>query len=144
MSGQSKHYKDKGFARGYISSGKNEQELKNLGEDILKAAKDALAQGAEEVVQEAKGRCPVYDGRDRRVIKGALRDSIRSEKLRDGAAYKITADARAQDGMFYGQMVEFSPKINHPFLYPALDAHKDAIKTSIVEAIKAACRRHGK
>ena len=120
------------------------QELRELGEDVLQAAKDALAAGADEVMQEAKGRCPVYEGRDKRVRKGALRDSIKLKKLRGGTAYKISADARAADGMFYGQIVEFSPKINRPFLYPALDAHKDAIKASIVDAIKAACRRHGK
>ena len=54
-----------------------------------------------------------------------------------------TADAQAKDGMFYGQIVEFSPKINRPFLYPALDAHKESLKASIIEAIRAACRRHG-
>ena len=144
MPGRSKHYKDKGFSRGYMSTGKTTQELKNLGADVLKAAKDALAVGADEVMQEAKGRCPVYEGRDARAVKGALRDSIHLKKQKNGTAYKISADARARDGLYYGQIVEFSPKINHPFLYPALDAHKDAIKTSIVEAIKAACRRHGK
>ena len=140
----SKHYKDKGFSRGYMSSGKTVQELKLLGEDVLNAAKEALATGADEVMQEAKGRCPVYEGRDSRVVKGALRDSIHLEKKKSGTAYKISADARAKDGMYYGQIVEFSPLINRPFLYPALDAHKDAIKASIVDAIKAACGRHGK
>ena len=140
----SKHDKDKGFSRGYMSTGKTSQELQLLGEDVLKAAKEALAAGADEVLQEAKGRCPVYEGRDARVVKGALKDSLHLEKQKDGTAYKISADARAKDGMYYGQIVEFSPKINRPFLYPALDAHKDAIKASIVEAIKAACRGHGK
>lgn len=84
----SKHYKDKGFSRGYMSTGKTVQELRELGEDVLQAAKDALAAGADEVMQEAKGRCPVYEGRDKRVRKGALRDSIKLKKLRGGTAYR--------------------------------------------------------
>ena len=140
----SKHYKYKGFSRGYMSTGKTVQELRKLGEDVLQAAKDALAAGADEVMQEAKGRCPVYEGRDKRVRKGALRDSIKLKKLRGGTAYKISADARAADGMFYGQIVEFSPKINRPFLYPALDAHREEIREKIVAAVRTAYRRHGK
>ena len=66
------------------------------------------------------------------------------KKLRGGTAYKISADARAADGMFYGQIVEFSPKINRPFLYPALDAHREEIREKIVAAVRTACRRHGK
>lgn len=143
MSKRSKHYRDKGFSRGYMAGTSTTEELKELGADVLKAAKDALAAGADEVMQEAKGRCPVYEGWDHRVIKGALKDSIRLEKRNGGTVYTITADAQAKDGMFYGQIVEFSPKINRPFLYPALDAHKESLKASIIEAIRAACRRHG-
>ena len=54
----------------------SEEILKELGENATEAAKSALAEGAELVMKEAKERCPVYTGNDRRVVKGALRDSI--------------------------------------------------------------------
>ena len=105
--------------RKYVSA---ETLLRGMGEEVLQAAKAALEKGAEEVVAEAKSRCPVYKGKDRRVTPGALRDSIHAEKKRNGTFYRISAGAQAQDGTAYGKLVEFSPKINKPFLYPALDA----------------------
>ena len=102
--------------------------LRQLGEDATSAAKAALAEGAEIVVAEAKNRCPVYDGNDKRVVKGALRDSIHKEKQKGGNEYRIVADAQAKDGMYYGTIVEYSPKINKPFLWPALDAKREEIK----------------
>ena len=59
-------------------------------------------------------------------------------------SWRIVADAKAQDGTAYGKLVEFSPKINQPFLYPALDAEREAIKKNIVEAVKTALRREGR
>lgn len=125
--------------RKYVST---ENLLRGMGEDVLKAAKEALAKGAEEVVAEAKSRCPVYKGKDKRVTPGALRDSIHAEKKRSGTLYRVTAGAKAPDGTAYGKLVEFSPKINKPFLYPALDARRDGVRRGIVEAVKAALRRN--
>jgi len=125
--------------RKYVST---QELLRGMGEDVLQAAKAALAKGAEEVVAEAKSRCPVYKGKDRRVTPGALRDSIHAEKKKSGTFYRISAGAQAQDGTAYGKLVEFSPKINKPFLYPALDARRDGIRRGIVEAVKAALRRN--
>lgn len=115
--------------------------LENMGEGVLEAGKKALAEGAEMVVQEAKTRCPVYKGNDHRVVPGALRDSICAIKKKGGAEYKITANAETKDGLKYGRLVEFSPRINKPFLYPAMDAKRDAVKEKIVDAVKAAVRR---
>ena len=115
--------------------------LKQLGEAATTAAKNALAEGVKMVVQEAKSRCPVYEGKDSRVVKGALRDSIHAEKRKGGAEYAIIADAQAQDGLFYGKVVEFSPKINKPFLYPALDAKRSEVQKKIVSAVKEAIRK---
>ena len=125
--------------RKYVST---ENLLRGMGENVLQAAKAALAKGAEEVVAEAKNRCPVYKGKDKRVTPGALRDSIHAEKKRSGTLYRVTAGAKAQDGTAYGKLVEFSPKINKPFLYPALDVRRDGIRRGIVEAVKAALRRN--
>ena len=115
--------------------------LKGLGDAATDAAKAALAEGAEIVVKEAKERCPVYDGDDPRVVKGALRESVHAVKEKGGAEYKIIADAQAQDGLFYGKIVEFSPKINKPFLYPAMDAKRKEVQEKIIRAVREAIRK---
>ena len=115
--------------------------LKELGEAAENAAIAALAEGAEIVIKETKERCPVYDGDDPRVVKGALRDSIHAEKQKGGKEYRIVADAQAQDGLYYGKIVEFSPKINKPFLYSAMDAKREAVKKKIIEAVREAIRK---
>ena len=126
------------MAKGYQSA---EEILRELGENATKAAKSALADGAEIVMQEARNRCPVYKGNDRRVVKGALRDSIHAVKQKGGAKYKIIADATSHDGIFYGKLVEFSPKINKPFMYPAMDARRDEVRNKIIDAVREALRR---
>ena len=92
-------------------------------------------------MKEAKERCPIYDGDDPRVVKGALRDSIHTVKEKGGKEYKIIADAQAQDGLYYGKIVEFSPKINKPFMYPAMDAKREVVKKKIVDAVREAIRK---
>ena len=126
------------MAKGWQSAG---DILKELGENATEAAKSALAEGAELVMKEAKERCPVYTGNDRRVVKGALKESIHAVKQKGGAKYKIIADAVSHDGIFYGKLVEFSPAINEPFMYPALDAQRETVKKLIVEAVREAVRK---
>lgn len=126
------------MAKGWQSS---EAILKELGENATEAAKSALAEGVELVMKEAKERCPVYTGNDRRVVKGALKESIHAVKQKGGAKYKIIADAVSHDGIFYGKLVEFSPAINQPFMYPALDAQRETVKKLIVEAVREAVRK---
>lgn len=65
----------------------SEEILKELGENATEAAKSALAEGAELVMKEAKERCPVYTGNDRRVVKGALKEFVHAVKLKGGAKY---------------------------------------------------------
>ena len=122
-----------GFERGSVSSGKGVSALKAMGDDVLAAAQVALAEGADLIVQEAKGRCPVRSGK--------LRESIRAVPSKDGTRIKIRADAKAKDGTYYGQYVEFSPKINRPFLYPAFDALRENVKSKITDAIREAIRK---
>ena len=126
------------MAKSYQSA---EEILRELGENATKAAKSALADGAEIVMQEARNRCPVYKGNDNRVVKGALRDSIHAVKQKGGAKYKIVADAVSHDGIFYGKLVEFSPAINKPFMYPAMDARRDEVRNKIIDAVREALRR---
>ena len=128
--------------RGFVSA---EKILSELSAEATAAAKAALERGADDVVAEAENRCPVYAGTDKRVVKGALRDSIHKRpRRRDGSVWRIAADAKSQDGVPYGVLVEFSPRINKPFLYPALDAKKDGIRSAIVDAVRTAIRRRGK
>ena len=75
------------------------------------------------------------------MVKGALRDSIHAVKFKGGAKYKIIADAVSHDGIFYGKLVEFSPAVNKPFMYPAMDARRDEVRNKIIEAVRRAVRR---
>ncbi len=120
-----------GFSRDTGNLGVNEtvRQLRELGEHVVEAAKASLAQGAADVVADAKSRCPVRTGN--------LRDSIKATPNRDGSSYKISANAQ-KDGFCYGQVVEFSPKINKPFLYPALEANIGRIYTNVRDSIRHA------
>lgn len=127
-------HRESSFARGKISV-KSEmvaEKLRALGEDILTAAKIELAIGADNIVQDAKSRVPVKTGK--------LRDSIKATELEDGIVYEFSANATNEKGIAYGQFVEFSPKINKPFLYPAIRANKKFIKRNIKIAVQEALR----
>lgn len=101
------------------------RQLRELGEEVVQAAKSAMAQSAAQVVEDAKNHCPVKTG--------ALRDSIKATKQQGGAAYKITS-------LYYGRIVELSPRINTPFLFPALDQNRERIRDNIQAAIRRALR----
>ena len=130
-----RRHRESTFQRGYENiAGVSEavRKLRMKGEHVLTAAKQALKEGADMIVQDAKSRCPVRTG--------ALKNSIKAESLEYGAAYEISADAKNQRGIAYGQFVEFSPN-GHPFLYPAFDAQKDAVKNHVKQAIDNAVAR---
>lgn len=101
------------------------RELRSIGNHIATAAKDAIKRGAEAVATDAKALCPVRTGK--------LRDSIKAER-QAGARYKVSS-------LWYGRIVEFSPKINKPFLMPALEQNRNGIRADIREAIRQALRR---
>lgn len=132
------HYNDLGFARGRMTPNRAIKELREWGEEVLKAAKAELKKGVDEVVADAKSRCPVRTGR--------LRDSIKAVSNKDGSVYWIQADAsvesrKSPSGRFYyGATVEFSPKINKPFMYPALEANRQRIYDNISAAISKTAR----
>ena len=130
-SSSGRRYRD--FSRGVsdvIGLPETMRRLREMGDHVVQAAKNALKQGADEVVADAKNRCPVRTG--------ALKNSIRAEPNRDGTVYKIVADAE-KDGFCYGQIVEFSPKEGYrPFLYPALEANYGRIQANIRAAIRQA------
>lgn len=133
MPGNHNHYRDREFSRGHMSGGQTEKALRDIGQNVLDAARAALEAGANEVLADAKSRCPVKSGK--------LCDSIKLVRGRGGSYFKISANARNDEGFLYGQIVEFSPIRGRPFLYPSLDAHKDAIRARVISAIREACRR---
>ncbi len=111
--------------------------LKIMGEKAAAAAKKALSEGADMVVVEAKERCPVQTGE--------LQASIHKEAKKQGLKVDVVADAEHNDaehnGVYYGRLVEFSPRINRPFLYPAMDAKRKAVKDHITEAVREALKK---
>lgn len=128
--------RDRGdFRRGSIGGNiRNAVErIRERGEHVLQAGKDALKDGVDIVVTDAKSRCPVDTGK--------LRDSIRGEEssgFESGVAYDIVADAKSDDGYPYGQIVEFSPRVNKPFLYPAMEANRQRISDMVKTAMQHA------
>ena len=106
--------------------------LDAIGEKVARAAMEALSKGADLIVDDAKERCPVDTGQ--------LRESIHNKIQRKGTRAKIVADAK-KDGIYYGKIVEFSPKINRPFMYPALDANRDTVRDMISDAVRKGLRK---
>lgn len=139
MARRRNHYGGSGFSRGkkMMSINRTVERLRKIGEHVVRAAKLALAYGADIVVADAKSRCLVKTGE--------LRDSIQAEEKDKGASYIISANAFKTDRYgrkyYYGQSVEFDPAINKPFMYPAWDAHINEIRENVKKAINEAARR---
>lgn len=109
--------------------------LERYGENAKKAMQAAMEAEAEKIVQDMKSRVPVRSGR--------LRDSIHWKWNRDKTAITIVADA-ANGKVKYARIVEFSPKINKPFFFPALDAHIEEYHRKLVEALRSEAGKAGK
>ena len=140
MAGSRSHYNDRGFIRGRntgMSTSKTLAALREMGNHVVQSAKEALKQGADIVVAEAKSRCPVKTGR--------LRDSIKAIPNSSGTVFAISANAFRTDNegrtYYYGARVEFDPKINKPFMYPAMDARRNEVYSMVKDAISDAIRR---
>ena len=103
------------------------ERLQRRGAQVVQAAKRALEEGAGSIVNDAKSRAPVKTGK--------LRDSIHYTVTNDGGAVEISADVP------YAKIVEYSPKINHPFLKPAIDAQKSRVNQLIKQAIEDSAER---
>lgn len=104
-----------------------------LKPEILSRSKEALAEGAQLIVDEAKSNCPVGNpAKDPN--SGRLRDSIHQETVGTGMVILIKTDAKKK-GYPYARIVEYDPVKGHPFLYPALDAKSDEVKKKILTAM---------
>ena len=107
-------------------------EVKKKAREIIEQAKRELAKGVSRIVADAKSRCPVRTGK--------LRLSIKAESNADDSIFNISANAYTETNntasttggrFYYGPIVEFSPKINKPFMYPAIRAHEFEIREKI-------------
>lgn len=110
--------------------------LEEYGKQVTDDLRAVMEDTAGDVVTGAKSRVPVRTGR--------LRDSIRWRWNKNHTVIRI--DARAvnpRDKTNYAKIVEFSPKINKPFLYPALDEVKDAYRARMVETLRRSIRKAG-
>lgn len=115
----------------YLKSGKAFQQiLQDYGKQVAAAAKKALADEAEIIANDAKSRCPVKTGN--------LKESIHTVPNKSGTLVSIVADAVDKNGVPYGKVVEYSPKIKKPFVHPAIDEHKDELVGKVADAIKQA------
>ena len=104
-----------------------------FGEAVSKKGKEALERGGDTIAQTARSLCPVDTGR--------LRDSIHVETSAKGARVSVVADAEnPKNGVKYARIVEFSPKINKPYMIPAYDAHKQEVRQNVIDAIREAVR----
>lgn len=117
--------------------------LERYGEKAAEAARKALRENAETLVDEAKSRCPVetgfYRGRQHKLKHaGRLRDSIHVE---DGGkdSVQVVADAKDDKGFCYAPIIEYAPW-GTPFLKPAYEAKKIEMINRTKDAIRAAIK----
>ncbi len=118
--------------RGGNSESRTLENLREMGEHVANAAVQALKNGAYKIADDAKRLAPVKTGK--------LRNSIHVEENRVGNSFKIVADAET-NGYHYAKVVEFSPKINKPFMYPAMDMNRQQIYANVKNAASAAIAR---
>lgn len=107
--------------------------LESFGKLALENAQSEMEAVANAIKDDMKSKVPVKTG--------ALRDSIQWKWNKAKNTIIFTADAKnKKDGIMYGKIVEFSPKINKPFFYTALDAHKNEVRDRLIHAIVAATK----
>lgn len=109
--------------------------LERYGEEAKEALQVAMEEEAAKIVQDMKTRVPVRSGR--------LRDSIHWEWNRAKTEITIVADA-VNGKVKYARIVEFSPKINKPFFFPALDAHIEEYHKKLVDTLRKTAGKVGK
>lgn len=101
--------------------------LRDYGKRAAQAARQALEENAEIVLEEARARCPVDTGK--------LRDSLHLEK-KGADKIRIVADAQNK-GYYYGRLLEYAPN-GKPFMRPALESKREEIHRNVLEKIRGA------
>lgn len=108
--------------------------LDELGADIKKAGWETLEIGANIIMADMKSR--IHN------VSGDLAASITARPNKSHTKIIISANAKNKKGKMYGRLVEFWPGREHPFMYPAYDAHSKQIREDIIESIREAIRKH--
>lgn len=118
--------------------------LERYGEKAAEAARKALHENAENLVQAARELVPVekgfYRGRQHKLKHpGRLRDSIHVE---DGNkdSVRVVADAKDDKGYCYAPIIEYAPW-GTPFMKPAYEAKKIEMINHAKDVIREAIRR---
>ena len=106
------------------------RNLRRRGLAMQEAVKGALLDGVQEIVSTAKAIVPVNSGK--------LKNSVHYEQdaADNGLVFKIIADAKNEKGVPYARFVEYDPRINQPFLYPAIETHRNDLSEKIKNALK--------
>lgn len=107
--------------------------LQEIRTKALMRAGDALQEGGEIIAEKARNNLE----RNGSVFTGNLKKSIHVERMGD-SVIKVTASAVGKNGYNYAARIEFSPKVNKPYMYPALNQSKEEIKSLISEAVGGA------
>lgn len=105
--------------------------LPQISRELPMRVNRVLEVGAHEIADSAKSRVPFKTGR--------LHDAIHVED-RGAQSWAVVAGDRDKD-VFYGHMVEFGTTGDtgtpaQPFLIPAVEANKAAIKAAVTLALK--------
>lgn len=111
--------------------------LTELGADVESRAKQVLLAGGETILADAKSRVTNTSGKS----TGKLSASGSVKPNGKGNVVRITFDAK-NDGYNYSRIVEFRPGHEHPYLYPAYDAHRNQVRQNVIDAIRQAVRSH--
>lgn len=138
----SRHRADFTRGGGYMSTSKTLKALREMGEHVVKAAKQTLKECVDEVVIDVQNRAP--QGRT-----GNLKGAVKAIPNKNATSYEIQVNDPAlneKSGIPYGQFVEFDPRIGgNPsegkFLYPTTGKHKPEIKAKIEDSIRNAINR---
>ena len=107
------------------------RNLRRRGLAMQEAAKGALLDGVKEIVSKAKAIVPENSGK--------LKNSIHYEQdaADNGLVYKIVADAKNEKAIPYARFVEYDPRINQPFLYPAIESCKRRVSERLKQVLRS-------
>ena len=117
--------------------------LELYGEKAAQAARKALRENGETLVQAARELCPVekgfYRGRQHKLKHpGRLRDSIHVEDG-DKDTILVVADATDDKDFCYAPIIEYAPW-GKPFMKPAYEGKKIEMINHAKDVIRAAIR----
>jgi trehalose utilization protein len=107
--------------------------LKEIGEKIPEEVNNIYINGGNTILADAKSRIKSKSGK--LAESGHLKQSGNKQLRKVQVVFDAEADRKGQPYK-YGRIVEFRPGHEHPFLYPAYDAHSDKIREDALETIR--------